>query len=185
MKNLLISSKLFVYLVSTINFSSLRLDIFIQLLNTSSVIVGLEFVFFESLLGSQRESAPFVDSEESWFAHFLSCDADFLWRLSSLHQTDQQQVALFYDRQTSTVWTTFLRPESVSLVCGSRCIFSLLGEHWWRERCADGVGRWLKVMRVQGPVLAGGQVPFLAWPGGRWALNLWDGRTRQGCQGPH
>ena len=32
-------------LVSTINFSSLRLDNFIQLLNTSSVMIGLELVF--------------------------------------------------------------------------------------------------------------------------------------------
>ena len=45
MKKLLISSKLFVSLMSTINFSSLRLDNFIQLWNTSSVIIGLEFVF--------------------------------------------------------------------------------------------------------------------------------------------
>ena len=45
MKKLLISSMLFVSLMSTINFSSLRLDNFIQLLDTSSVILGLELVF--------------------------------------------------------------------------------------------------------------------------------------------
>ena len=45
MKKLLISSKLFVSLMGTINFSSLRLDDSIQLLDTSSVIIGLEFVF--------------------------------------------------------------------------------------------------------------------------------------------
>ena len=45
MKKLLISSMLFVSLMSTINFSSLRLDRFTQLLNTSSVLIGLEFVF--------------------------------------------------------------------------------------------------------------------------------------------
>ena len=45
MKKLLISSKSFVSLMSTINVSSLRLDHFIQLLNTSSVLIGLEPVF--------------------------------------------------------------------------------------------------------------------------------------------
>ena len=45
MKKLLIPSTAFVSLMSTINFSFLRLDDFIQLLNTSSVIIGLEFVF--------------------------------------------------------------------------------------------------------------------------------------------
>ena len=45
MKKLLISSMSFVSLMSTINFSSLRLDHFIQLSNTSSVIICLEFVF--------------------------------------------------------------------------------------------------------------------------------------------
>ena len=42
MKKLMISSKSFVSLMSTINFSSLRLDHFIQLLNTSSVIISLQ-----------------------------------------------------------------------------------------------------------------------------------------------
>ena len=45
MKKLLISSMLFVSLMSTIDFPSLRLDNFIQLLDTSSVIIGLELVF--------------------------------------------------------------------------------------------------------------------------------------------
>ena len=56
---------LFVYLMNTINFSSLRLDNFGQLLDTSCVIIGLELVFFESLLDNQRESALFVGPEES------------------------------------------------------------------------------------------------------------------------
>ena len=37
-----------------------------------------------------------------------------------------------------------------------RVVFSLLDEQWRRERHADGVVIVLKVMRVQGPVLAGG-----------------------------
>ena len=44
MKKLLISSKLFVSLKSTINLTSLRLDNSIQFLVTSSVIIGLEIV---------------------------------------------------------------------------------------------------------------------------------------------
>ena len=64
MKKLLISSKSLVSLMSTINFSSLRLDHFIQFLNTSFVIIGMELVF-ESLLDSQRDFALFVVPEES------------------------------------------------------------------------------------------------------------------------
>ena len=45
MKKLLISSMLFVSLMSTINFSSLRLDNFIQFLDISCVTIGLELVF--------------------------------------------------------------------------------------------------------------------------------------------
>ena len=45
MNELLISSKLFVSLMSTINFTSLRLDNSIQFWDISSVIIGQEFVF--------------------------------------------------------------------------------------------------------------------------------------------
>ena len=45
MKKLLISLKLFVSCMSTINLSSLRLNNAIQFLDTSSVVIGLEFVF--------------------------------------------------------------------------------------------------------------------------------------------
>ena len=82
------------------------------------------------------------------------------------------------------------RPTFVMRVISSsaaRIIFSLLGEQWWRERNADGDVIVLEV--IQGPVLAWG---FL---GVRFsslrdvvvglAHNLWEGRTRQECQGPH
>ena len=46
MKKLLILSKLFVSSMSMINLTSLRLDTFIQLWDISSVIIGLELVFF-------------------------------------------------------------------------------------------------------------------------------------------
>ena len=57
------SSTLFVPLKSTINFTELRLDNSIQLLDTSSVIIDLELVI-ESLLDNQRESALFVVPKE-------------------------------------------------------------------------------------------------------------------------
>ena len=76
MKKLMISSKSFVSLMSTTNFFFLILDHFIQLLNTSSVIICLEFVFFESLLDGQRKSALFVVPEE-----FASCGSEFLEQL--------------------------------------------------------------------------------------------------------
>ena len=92
------------------------------LFETRSFHWNLEYFFchnrpgtrvFESLLGSQRESALLVVPEESWIAHFLSCGADFLWRLESVSQTVPQRVAPFYDRQTTaTGWTTNLRHES-------------------------------------------------------------------------
>ena len=65
MKKLLISSKLFVSLMSTINFSSLRLDHCFQFSNTFSVVLGLEFVFSnlcltvsENLLSLSLQESP-------------------------------------------------------------------------------------------------------------------------------
>ena len=67
MKKLLISSVLYVSLMSTTNFSSLRLDNFIQLLDTSTVINGLELGFSnlcaiisESLLSLSFQKNPDV-----------------------------------------------------------------------------------------------------------------------------
>ena len=45
-------------------FTSLRLDNFIQFLDISSVIIGLELVFFESLFDNKRDFALFVVPEE-------------------------------------------------------------------------------------------------------------------------
>ena len=58
------------------------LDNFIQFLDFSSV--------FESLFDKQRDFAHFVVPEESWFAHFLSRDVDFLWRLKLVIQTHRK-----------------------------------------------------------------------------------------------
>ena len=128
MNKLLVSSMLFVSLMCTINFSFFRFDIFIQFLETSALIISLELVFVNLCSINQRESAlSLFFPEESWFAHFLGCDADFLWRLRLTSQTVPQQVVLFYDRQTTTDWTTNLRQESGKLVYGS---LHLLAPEW-------------------------------------------------------
>ena len=78
MKKLLISSMLFVYLMSTINFTSLRLDKFIQFLDISSVIIGLELVFL-NLCSTISESLLFLSFKENPdLLIFLSRDVDFL-----------------------------------------------------------------------------------------------------------
>ena len=59
------SSEVFIILMRTINFSSLRLYNFNQLLDSSSVIIG-KIRVFESVLDNQREFALFlVVPEES------------------------------------------------------------------------------------------------------------------------
>ena len=72
MKKLLISSKLF---ESAINFSSLRLDNFIQLLNTSSVMIGLEFVFLNLCLTISENLLSLSFQKNPDLPHFLSCGA--------------------------------------------------------------------------------------------------------------
>ena len=126
MKTLMILSKSFVSLMSTTNFFFLRLDHFIQLLNTSSVIR-----VFESLLDSQRESALFVVPEESLFAHFRSCVSEFLEHSKLVSQMTDGR------RQTGRQ-TFFLR------VIGSSSARV-------RERLADGDVIVVEVIR--GPLL--------------------------------
>ena len=67
MKKLLISSKLFVLLKSTIKFLSLRPDNFVQFLDLSYVIIGLELVFLnlcsvisENLLFLSFQKNPYL-----------------------------------------------------------------------------------------------------------------------------
>ena len=164
MKKLLISSMLFVSLMSTKKF----------LVETRWLhsIFGYFFCHnrpgirvFESLLDNQRASALSVVPEESWFAHFLSLDMDFLWRLGLVNQTDQKQVALFYDRQTTTDWTTNLRQESDKLVYGSLHLL------------APG---WTEVKRAPRPWCSH-RIPDHAdlracrhWRSPGWICRLWD-----------
>ena len=143
MKKLLISSKLFVFLMSTINFSSLRLDNFIQLLNTSSVIIGLEFVFSNlcltisvNLLSLSFQNNP--DLLIFWAATRIFFDVWDEW----IKLITNKSPCSVTDRRRLTGRQTFVR--RVISVSTARCIFSLLGEQWWRERYTDGV------MRVRG-----------------------------------
>ena len=142
MKKLLISSMLFVSLMSTINFTSLRLDKLHSTLGSFFCHNRPGIRVFESLLGSQRKSALFVVPEESWFAHILSCGSEFLEHLKFVSQTASQRVSPFYhDWRTTTDWTTNLFLESDRLVYGTH---HLLAPRWtvvkrapcwcWRHR---------------------------------------------------
>ena len=82
MKKLFLSSKLFVSCQNTIDLTSLRLDNIIQLWDTSSVRIGLELVFLSLCSAISENLLFFVVPEESWFAHILSRDMDFLWRFN-------------------------------------------------------------------------------------------------------
>ena len=77
MKKFMISSKLFVSLISTINISSLRLDNFIQLLNTSSVIIGLEFVLSNLRLTVSEDLFSLSFQKNPDLLIFLSRDVNF------------------------------------------------------------------------------------------------------------
>ena len=74
------------------------------------------------------------------------------------------------DRQRLTWQQTFFR--RVKSLSTARWILSLLSEQWWRERSAEGVVIDLQVMQVWGRAVAGG------------FLDVWEARSRPGCQGP-
>ena len=181
MKKLLISSKLFVFLMSTINFSSLRLDNFIQLLNTSSVIIGLEFVFSNlcltisvNLLSLSFQNNP--DLLIFWAATRIFFDVWDEWIKMITNKSPCSET----DRRRLTGRQTFVK-ESDKRVYGS---LHLLAPGWTVVKRA--LYRWCHASSRT--VLARG---FLdeqfsgLWDAGRWAHDLWEGRTRQGCQGPH
>ena len=64
MKKLLISSKLFISLKSTMDLFSLRPENFVQFLDVSSVIIGLEFVF-SSLCSTISENLLFLSFQKN------------------------------------------------------------------------------------------------------------------------
>ena len=155
MKNLLISSKSFVSLMSTINFSFLRLDHFIQLLKTSSVIIGLEFVFRISAWQSARtcslcRSRRILICSLSGLWLGISRTFEILW-VKRFHNGSHR--SYMTDRQRLTWQQTFFK--RVISLSTARWFFSLLSELWWRERSADGVVTDLRVMQVRRPRVAG------------------------------
>ena len=58
------------------------------------------------------------------------------------------------NRRRLTGRQTFVR--RVISLSTARCIFSRMSEQWWWERSADGIVIEFQIMRVQGPVIAGG-----------------------------
>ena len=101
----------FVFLMSTIHFSFWGLDHFIQLLNPTSVMIGLELLFSSLCLTISENLLSFsCRQEESSFADFLSCGSEFLEHLEFVSQTVSQRVTPFHnDRRTMIDWTTNLR----------------------------------------------------------------------------
>ena len=64
MKKLLISSKLFIFLKSTMDLFSLKPDNFVQFLDISSVIINLEFVF-SNLCSTISENLLFLSFQKN------------------------------------------------------------------------------------------------------------------------
>ena len=175
MKKLSILSKSFISMVSTTKF----------FFATRSFDSTFEHFFghnrpgirvFESLLDSQRESALFVDPDESLFAHFLSCVSEFLERSKLVSQMEQPRVSPFHhDWRTTTDRTASLLLESDRLVFGTH---QRAPCRWWRHRRRSHWGPLLH-RGFQGVVFISLRDVVLVW-----AHNLWEARTRPGCQGP-
>ena len=141
MKKLLISSKSFVFLMSTINFSSLRLDHLIQLLNTSSVLIGLELVFFESLLDSHRASALFVVQRRTVICSFSESQLGFSLMLEPSELTSctgltvltwQRNNDWLGNKLSSREWQACLRP--LALLAPRWTVVKRAKCRWWRRR---------------------------------------------------
>ena len=145
----------------------------------------------ESLLSSQRESALFVVPDESWFAHFLSCDMDVVWRLKVTNQIHQRVSPFLHDRQTTNDLTTNFLQESGKLVYGP---LVLLAPEWtvvkrvlcrwcshWSPSHASSRAccRWrTPAWKFQWSLRSGSRRRI-------WAHNLWEGRCWPKSQAPH
>ena len=128
MKKLLISSMLFVSCKSTINLTSLRLDNSIQVLDISSVIIGLELVFLnlcliisENLLFLSFQKNP--DLLIFWDATWIFPGVWIWWSKLIGHKSPCSDMT---DRQRQTWQPAFLQ-ESDKLVYGS---LDLLAPEW-------------------------------------------------------
>ena len=130
MKKLLISSMLFVSLVSTINFILFQQDNFIQFLDISSVMIGLELVFLNLCSAISDNLIFFCRSRRILICSFFISRLGFslmleTWRTKFMcgshrsYMTDRQRL--------SWQQTFFKRVISLSSV---RWFFSLLNEQW-------------------------------------------------------
>ena len=140
--------------MSMIHLTSLRLNNSIQFLDTSSITIGLEFVFLNPC-SAISDNLLFLSFKENpdllifWVATWVFSDA-WTWRTKFMCGSPRSYMT---DRQRLTWQPTFF--ESVVSLSTARWFFTLLSEQWWRERSADGFVTDLRVMQVRGPRVAG------------------------------
>ena len=175
MNELMILSTSFVSLMSTINFSSLRLDNFIQLLDTSSVVLGLEFVFSifcmlvsENVLSLSLQESPNLFTFRVASQSFLGARNFWTkWANNGSHRS----IMTDWRRQTG-------RQAFFFRVIG-------LSSARVKERLADGDVIVVEVIgAVARPRTPGCIRHKPLWWSGPWAHNLWEARSRPGCPGP-
>ena len=171
----MILSKSF-FCLSTTNFFFLRLDHFVQLLNTSSVIIGLEFVFSNLCLTISKNllSLSFQKNPNLFTSGAVSrfLDTRNLWVKWANNGSPPRSIMTDWRRQTGRQ-AFFLR------VIGSSS--ARIEEH-----LADG--DVIVVGVIGGPLLAGGFPGCIRhkppWWSGRRAHNMREAHSRPGCQGP-
>ena len=131
----MILSPSFVSLMTSTNFFLLRLDCFIQLLETFSVVISLEFVFPNLCLTVSENLFSLSLQESPNLFTLKSCVSEFLGRST---QVSKQWVSPFYhDWLTTTDRTTGLLLQCDRLVFGTRQRASC---RWWRHRSRSHQG---------------------------------------------
>ena len=142
----------------------------------------------ESLFYNQREFAIFVIPEEFWFAHFLSREMDFLWRLNLANQTHQQVSPFLHDRQTTTDMTTNFLQESDKLVYGPLVLLANSGEDSALPMVSSLISESCRYEDLVSLETPGWKLQWSLRSGSRrrsWPHNLWEGRCWPKGQTPH
>ena len=150
MKKLLISLKLSVSCQSTINLTSLRLNI--------PVILGillLSWSAWNSCLWVSAlqisENLPFCRSKRILICSFSESVLGFPLTLELSEPNSSTSLSVL-TWQTDNDGLGNKLSSRVMSMSTARWFFSLLNEQWWRERSADGVVTNLRVMQVRGLV---------------------------------
>ena len=175
MKKLLISSTSFVSLMSTINFSSLRLDNSTQFLYTSSVIIGPEFVFSNLRLIVSEDLLPLSVQESPNLFAFRVClliSWPYAW-LMSRQTTGFTDLSWLIDDDD--------RPETGLLVRSDRLVLGMpctASDRFRRRRDPRLRGT---VARLRTPDWTWHKS---LWGSSRWAHNLWRRTWRPGDTAP-